>query len=54
MLREAMNPLNGGGAAPASQPAQIVNHTEVTVNANVSSDYDLDKLTREIVRRINA
>ena len=53
MLREATRP---GDGASAGKQAQIVNnsHTEVTVNANVASDYDLDKLTREIVRRINA
>lgn len=53
MLREVTRP--GDGVA-AGQQAQVVNnnHTEVTVQATIASDYDVDKLTREIVRRINA
>jgi len=53
MLREVTRP--GDGIA-AGQQAQVVNnnHTEVTVQATIASDYDVDKLTREIVRRINA
>ena len=53
MLREATRP---GDGVSAGKQAQVVNnnHTEIVVNANVASDYDVDKLTREIVRRINA
>lgn len=53
MLREVTRP---GDGISAGQQAQVVNnnHTEVVVNANIASDYDVDKLTREIVRRINA
>lgn len=53
MLREATRP---GDGASAGKQAQIVNNntTEVVVNATVTSDFDLDKLTREIVRKINA
>jgi len=37
---------NGGNAETA-------NNISVTVNATVANDLDLDRLTREIVRRIN-
>lgn len=51
-IREALKPGDGGSAG---QQPQVVNnnHTEVIVNATVASDFDLDKLTREIVRRVN-
>ncbi len=52
VIRESLQP-EAGGSTKQNAP-QTQKNISVTVNAAVANDYDLDKLTREIVRRINA
>ena len=53
-LREAFKPESESGKSGGSykQP-ETQKNVSVTVNATIANDLDLDRLTREIVRRIN-
>lgn len=52
-MREAFNMSQDGDKAQSNKRPEPNRNVSVTVNATVANDFDLDKLTREIVRRIN-
>lgn len=53
-MREALLPdAESGKSGGSYKQAEVMKTVQVTVNATVANDYDMDKLTREIVRRIN-